>query len=100
MINGLNLQLSPSQAKFALWIEQNTPYLLPLFDFEGRVFRVDAVDHFLGVASHGQAIMARFVLGVWLGRDEFDFDFTDAASVLDRSQRQVITDWILDPFWP
>lgn len=96
----LNVRLSPSQAKFALWIEQHTPYLVPLFDFEERVFREEMVEHFLGVASHGQAIMARFVLGVWLNRDGFDFDFTDAASVLDRGQRQVITDWILDPFWP
>lgn len=96
----LNLRLSPSQANFALWLEQNTPYLLPLFDFDKRVFRQEQVDSFLGVASHGQAIMTRFVLGVWLNRDGFDFDFTDAASVLDKSQRQVIADWILDPFWP
>jgi hypothetical protein len=96
----LNLRLSPSQAKFALWVEQKTPYLLPLFGFDKRVLREEMVQHFLGVASHGQAIMARFVLGVWLNRDGFDFDFTDAASVLDRAQRQVITDCILDPFWP
>ncbi|HAS0789569.1 hypothetical protein QUS15_24970 [Escherichia coli] len=96
----LNLSLSPSQAKFALWIEQNTPYLLPLFDFKQRILRVNNVEHFLGAASHGQSIMARFVLGVWIGSDGFDFDFTEAAAVLDREQRQVITDWILDPFGP
>ena len=55
---------------------------------------------FRSVASHGEAIMARFVLGVWRGEDKFNFDFTEAASVLDRNQRQVITDWMLDPFWP
>ncbi len=96
----LNVQLTPSQAKFALWIELNTPYLMPLFDFNERSYLVDKVDNFLGVASHGEAIMARFVLGVWRGEDKFNFDFTEAASVLDRNQRQVITDWLLDPFWP
>lgn len=96
----LNERLSQPQAKFALWIELNTPYLVPLFDFNERVYHEEKVEHFLSVASHGEAIMARFVLGVWRNEDEFNFDFIEAASVLDRNQRQVITNWMLDPFFP
>lgn len=96
----LNVRLSPSQAKFALWIEQHTPYLVPLFCFDARVYREDVVERFLGLATCEQAIMARFVLGVWRGEDKFNFDFTEAASVLDVDQRKVIADWMLEPFWP
>jgi hypothetical protein len=96
----LNARLSPSQTKFALWVKSKAPYLLPLFDFNERIYIDRAVERFLGGASHGQTIMARFVLGVWCNEDRFDFDFTAAASVLDSEQRKIITDWMAEPFWP
>lgn len=96
----LNTSLSDSQALFFVWLEETVPHLQPLFDMNKAEYLPDAVDRYLGVASHGQAIMARFVLGVWRHDNQFNFDFTEAAAVLDKEAMQVITAWLLDPFWP
>ncbi len=94
-----NMKLNDSQTRFALMLKR-APYLAGLWDMSRAEYLPERVENFLGVASHGEAIMARFYLGVWLGQDEFDFDFTDAAAVLDRDEIRIITDWMTDPFWP
>ena len=96
----LNTALTKEQARFAVWLEESAPNLLPLFDFEQTTYLPEKVEQYLAVASHGQTIMARFFLGVWRHADEFDFDFIDAAGTLDKQQMKVITDWIQDPLWP
>lgn len=95
----LNTKLTQSQAKFALLLER-APYLAKLWDMSRAEYVQSRVDNFFGVASRGEAIMARFYLGVWCGQDKFDFDFTDAAAVLDREAMRIITDWMTEPFWP
>jgi hypothetical protein len=95
-----NPNLSESQRDFAIWLQTNTPYLLCLFDFEKRWLLEDKVENFLAVASHGEALMARFALGIWLNRDEYDFKFIQAAQTLDAKNRSIIADWLNDPFWP
>tara|TARA_R110002073_G_scaffold302953_1_gene470749 strand:+ start:1684 stop:1932 length:249 start_codon:yes stop_codon:yes gene_type:complete len=80
----LNTALTKEQARYALWLEDKAPYLLPLFDFDQHSYLPDKVENYLGVAAHGQAIMARFFLAVWLHEDQFDFDFIEAAKTLDR----------------
>lgn len=99
-IVNLNSSLSESQARYAIWIEEKMPFLLPLFNFEERAYKPEAVKSYLSSASHGQAIMARFALGVWRHEDHFDFDFIDAAQTLDVKNMKVITDWLRNPFWP
>lgn len=99
-MTSLNTSLSPSQAKYALWIEEKLSFLLPLFDFENRSYKSDEVERFLGVASHGEAIMARFALGIWRHDDQFDFDFIDAAQTLDDKYMNIVTNWLQNPFWP
>ena len=96
----LDSALTKEQARYALWLEAKTPYLLPLFDFDKQCYLSGKVENYLGVASHGEAIMARFVLAVWLHQNKFDFEFIDAARTLDEQQMQVITDWLKAPFWP
>jgi len=96
----LNTSLTAEQAAFAVWLEEKAPYLLSLFDFDLPGFLPEKVEQYLGVASHGQAIMARFVLGVWRHQDQFDFDFIEAASTLDKKNMKVITDWLQNPLWP
>lgn len=85
---------------FQIWIESKMPYLRGLFDFEQRVYLPEKVDYFMGVASHGQTIMARFALSVWTHNDDFEFNFLDAASVLDEQNRAIIIDWLVRPIWP
>ncbi len=85
---------------FQLWIETKMPYLKGLFDFEKKVYLPEKVDYFLGVSSHGQTIMARFALSVWTHNDDFEFNFLDAARVLDQHQLDVIIGWLEKPIWP
>ena len=96
----LNTSLSPSQAKFALWVEHKMPYLLDLFDFDRQILVTKKLEDYLAVASHGQQIMARFVAGVWVNHNKYEFDFTDAAAHLDDSQLGVVVDWLQNPIWP
>lgn len=99
-IDNLNMKLTEGQARFALWVESEMPFLMNLFDFENAAFKADEVERYLGVASHGEVIMAKFALGVWRHQDEFQFDFIQATRVLDSKHMKVITDWMRDPFWP
>lgn len=92
--------LSSSQQRYATWIQTRMPFLRPLFDFDNAAFIPETAERYLGTASRGEAIMARFALGVWLGRDRFDFDFTDAAATLDAPLMKIITEWLEEPFWP
>ena len=96
----LNTSLSPAQAKYALWIEEQLPFLMPLFDFDAQSYRPQDVEKFLSVASHGEAIMAAFALGIWRHDNEFHFDFIDAAQTLDAGNMKIVTDWLQKPFWP
>jgi hypothetical protein len=93
-------RLTPAQARFARWLEESMPFLMGLFDFDQAVYLPERVEQYLGTASHGQAIMARFALGVWRHDNQFDFDFIEAARVLDPEHLQCIADWMAEPFWP
>lgn len=92
-------ELTQSQARFAAMLAK-APYLAGLWDMSRAEYDQERVDRFLGVASRGEAIMARFFLGVWCGKNTFDFDFTDAAAVLDSDKMQIVTGWMSAPFWP
>lgn len=96
----LNTSLTSTQARFALWLDERMPYLLPLFNFENAEYLPEAVERYFGVASPGEAIMARFVLGVWLHKNRHGFDMLEAARVLDSRSMSIITEWAADPFWP
>lgn len=96
----LKLNLTAEQARFALWLESEMPYLLPLFNFNDAAYIPELVERYLAGASHSQAIMARFALGVWRHDNHYNFDFVMAARVLDNAQIQIITNWLAKPFWP
>ncbi len=49
--------------------------------------------------SHGECVLAKFFLFVWT-QNNHAFDIVEAASVLDQPDRQVIIDWLTNPFWP
>ena len=95
----LNTSLSSGQAKFALWVEEQMPYLLHLFDFERGMLLTSKLDDYLAVASHGEQIMARFVATVWTHENKYEFNIVDAASVLDEQQVVVVTSWLRQPIW-
>ena len=90
---------SPSQERFAMLLEE-TPILQPYWDFKKGIMRDKDILRDMGAWSRSEQILARFYMGVWLGSDQHDFDFTDAAAHLDSSNKQIIVSWIVDPFWP
>lgn len=92
------LRLSPAQRCFFELVEKLN--IDDLWDTKSLSYASEAVDRYLGTASHGQAIMLRFCLGVWTHNNEFEFDFIDAAATLDADNMQIITQWMANPFWP
>jgi hypothetical protein len=62
--------------------------------------RADELGNAMGFWSAGEIIIAKFFAGLWLHKNNFDFDLFEAASTLDSHNRSIITEWLLDPFWP
>ncbi|MEI8659279.1 hypothetical protein [Vibrio sp. Hal054] len=96
----INSNLSPEQAKFALWVSEKMPYLEHIFDWSKPAYKPDVLESYLGVASHGQQIMARFVVGVWRNENQFGFDLITAVRTLDQTQSAIIATWVQNPFFP
>lgn len=69
------------------------------FDEAARRLDTDALNRYLGFASSGEAVLARFFAAVWCrSNDDFNFDVLDVGA-LDRAQRQIISEWVLNPAW-
>ncbi len=94
------MELSPSQSRFQQMLGKYTPYLLTLWDWDRAELKQDMARRYLATASHGEAVMCRFAIAVWLGQNDFQFDLIDAAGALERDQRLVVAAWLVDPFWP
>ena len=95
----LHMSMTNEQAEFALMLEK-APYIKHLWDLKERLFIPEKVEQYLATASHGDAIMARFFLGVWRRENEFDFDLFEAVKVLDQGNLKIIMDWMEKPLCP
>ncbi len=91
--------LSNGQRRYAALL-QTAPYLEKFWDWERGECDVDALRAAMGAWSHGEQIMAKFMIGLWLGADQFEFDIFEAAGTLDAEKRRLIAGWLMDPFWP
>jgi hypothetical protein len=104
---GMNIEekimaLSEPQYGFQFWLERNAPQLQSLLNWDDRSVDLDAVESYLATVSHGEAIMCRFFVGVFLGHNDMGFNIIEAAAVLDKGQREVISLWLARgaPRWP
>lgn len=88
------MALSESQFNFRFWLKSNAPQLQSLLNWDDRCVDVDAVESYLATASPAEAIMCRFFVGVFLGRNDMGFNLIEAAEVLDKGQREVISLWL------
>ena len=95
-VNSINL--SPGQARFALLIEAY-PKFSVYWNWEKKVCDPDAIENALPAMSHGEQIMMKFFWSVWLHHDK-GFDLIEAASILNKDHMKIVTDWMIDPFWP
>lgn len=93
-----NINLSQGQAQFASLIESYPKYAV-YWDWVKKECDPDAISQALPAMSHGEQIMLKFFWSVWTHNNQ-DFDFIEAASILDDDQMAIITTWMADPFWP
>jgi len=54
----------------------------------------------LSTASSGEAHMLRFLAGIWLGSNTFEFDILDALKFLGTPESEFIQSWVNDPYFP
>lgn len=97
-VTNLNADIRPEQLLFFEMI--SAAGYSQFWDRDKCIYLKSKVDDFLKVGSSGEVIMLRFFLGVWLHKNSFDFDFTDAAANLEPENMRFITDWLNSPFWP
>lgn len=74
-----------SRVRFRLMLQQY-PLLANYWNTPDDCLRYLELKDSLGVLSRGEQIMARFYMSVWRG-DNHDFDFLDAAALLDNSAK-------------
>lgn len=91
--------LTPEQRQFKQKLDAY-PLLASYWNFEKRDCDLEAIKTDLGVVSHGEAIMLRFFVAVWLGENTLNFDLIEAARVLDNGNLDDIRTWLANPMFP
>lgn len=91
-------QLSETQYQFYTMIKPY-PEMAKLWNWTTRELNVDAYKRLISYMSNGEAVLARFFYSVWDGNNQA-FDITEAASKLDKRERELIANWLINPFWP
>ena len=94
-----NFELTPEQRQFKQMLS-NYPVLAAYWDFDSRSCDLEAIEKDLGVLSHGEQIMLRFFVNVWLGENQFNFDLIDATRALDDGNLDDIRQWLATPVFP
>ncbi len=84
------LTLSPEQRQFASLLDTQ-PRLKPYWDFEKREVDIKALEKGMGVMSHGERVMAQFLLGIWFNENRYKFDLFDAVGVLDTASTRTMS---------
>ncbi|MDH5327637.1 MAG: WGR domain-containing protein [Gammaproteobacteria bacterium] len=93
-------RLSDGQKEFFLMLER-VPRISHLWDIEKKALKVELFEAELGVMSSGEVHLAKFFASLWFHNNQrYGFDLVDAISALDGPERELIREWISDPFWP
>ena len=87
-----------NQQRFAELLDRTS--LAAYWDLDAGECDIERLKRDMGAWSHGERIMAQFLVAVWTGQNTLGFDVFDAAAVLDPELRAAVADWINDPFWP
>ena len=91
--------LTAEQRHFKQLLSQY-PRLETYWDFNTRDCDLERLRSDLGMLSTGEAVMARFLIAVWLGENKLDFDLIEAAKTLDSVHLEVIANWVSGPEFP
>ncbi|WP_143706514.1 hypothetical protein [Xenorhabdus innexi] len=95
----MNVELSQEQNKFYTMIS-SYPRISIFWDWQ-----ICEIDFYLwerdkDTLSIGEKALAQFFISVWTKNSKWEFDFTEAGLFLGKEERQLIANWILEPFWP
>ncbi|WP_072061376.1 helix-turn-helix domain-containing protein [Xenorhabdus khoisanae] len=93
------LKLSLSQAKFAA-IVSDYPNIAEFWNWHKREIDLDLWSRKKDSLSVSEKTLAKFFIFVWTSKNSCNFDVSDAAVFLGKQERQLIANWILEPFWP
>lgn len=61
---------------------------------------IQRLEHDLNILSSGESALARFLGGVWLGNNQFNFDIFSHPKSFNEKEMKVFKDWINNPFYP
>lgn len=77
-------------------------YLKPYWDQASCEIKNYKIKEDLSVLSTGERMLLCFLASVWNWSEieGLKFDVVVAMSVLDGKHKQVVIDWINDPYWP
>jgi len=92
-------ELTEDQREFKELLDQ-FPRLISYWDFNKRECDLERLKSDMSALSTGEAIVARFLVGVWLGENQLNFDIFDASKSLDSESYQRIVAWLNNPFFP
>ncbi|KLN59596.1 hypothetical protein WH96_17180 [Kiloniella spongiae] len=91
-------ELSNAQIEFYDLLNQGPPQIVNYWN-EGHC-RTGELLEAMNFLSRSEKLMAEFYLMVWYGNQKQGFDLTEACSVLDQNNREIIASWVKNPFWP
>ncbi|MDH5327687.1 MAG: hypothetical protein OEY58_19710 [Gammaproteobacteria bacterium] len=93
-------KLSDGQQLFFLMLYR-VPRIDHLWDVKSKSLDVELFEREIAVMSPGEVHIAKFFASVWFHSNKrYGFDLVDAVSSLDDPERELIREWIADPFWP
>jgi hypothetical protein len=89
-----------SQERFFEMLKR-VPTINLLWDEEKKEIDVDRFELALGVMSSGERHMALFFASIWFHSNRrYGFDLVDAVQCVGLHDRDMIIEWITDPFYP
>ncbi|MBC8946516.1 hypothetical protein [Xenorhabdus indica] len=94
-----NVILSPEQEKFRTMIN-DYPRVSMFWDWQIREIDFYLWERDKNTLSLQEKILAQFFISIWTKSNKWNFDFTDAGLYLNKKERQLIANLILEPFWP
>ncbi|RDC68042.1 hypothetical protein DLJ49_20350 [Rhodovulum sp. 12E13] len=93
--------LAPARARFRQLAESGPdPRVADLWDWENGVLKTDRFEDYLGYASSGEEVYARFLALIWFRSNHYGFDLATAIDRLDYECRMLIVTHILAPIRP
>lgn len=96
------VNLSTEQLRFYNLVS-TYPRISGLWNWEEKALDLDALNKELSVMSGGEFVLTRFFSCLWYGHGQTKlppFDIVSEISRLDDRERNLIAEWVANPFWP